>query len=54
MLDEDNIRDLNNRIQSLEHVAKQSEAMFQSLCFIDYELMFLRSVTYPLVYLVLF
>jgi PAS domain S-box-containing protein len=25
---EDNIRDLNNRIQSLEHVAKQSEAMF--------------------------
>ena len=24
----DNIRDLNNRIQSLEHVAKQSEAMF--------------------------
>jgi len=25
---EDNIRDLNNRIQSLEHVATQSEAMF--------------------------
>ena len=25
---EDNIRDLNNRIQSLEHVAKQSEAIF--------------------------
>jgi hypothetical protein len=24
----DNIRDLNNRIQSVEHVAKQSEAMF--------------------------
>ena len=24
----DNIRDLNNRIESLEHVAKQSEAMF--------------------------
>ena len=27
---EDNIRDLNNRIQSLVHVVKQSEAMFNN------------------------